>query len=96
MRLASDAKQLRNLHDQVQINMRGFDVLRVPTSSFSAMLYDLLLKALLQEIISFHCQHQINDVMFPASFAKNEGTESLCQDLERFLQLTRMEIESRE
>ncbi|XP_037502304.1 uncharacterized protein LOC119376594 [Rhipicephalus sanguineus] len=49
VRLASDVQQLRTLYDQVQMNMRGLDALGVPTSSFSAMLYDILLKALPQE-----------------------------------------------
>lgn len=97
VRLASDVQQLRNLYDQVQMNMRGLDALGVPTSSFSAMLYDILLKALPQEIvISFHRQRRISEVMLRTSVATNEETVSSCQDLESLLQFTRIEIESRE
>lgn len=77
--------------------MHGLDALGVPISSFSAMFYDILLKALPQEIvIFFHCQCRINEVMFRTSVAPNEGTASLCQELEGLQQFTRIKIESQE
>ncbi|KAH6933166.1 hypothetical protein HPB50_012691 [Hyalomma asiaticum] len=95
--LASDVHQLRILCDQVQMNMRGLDAFGVPTSSFSAMLYDILLRALPQEIaISFHRQRRISEVMQRTSAATSEGTAPSCQELESLLQFTRIEIESRE
>ncbi|KAH6942542.1 hypothetical protein HPB50_007843 [Hyalomma asiaticum] len=97
VRLASDVQQLRILYDQVQMNIRGLDAIGVPTSSFSAMLYYILLRAMPQEIVlSFHHQRRVSEVMLRTSLATNDGTASSCQELESLLQFTRIEIEIRE
>ncbi|XP_077550606.1 uncharacterized protein LOC144163744 [Haemaphysalis longicornis] len=48
---ASDTRELRSLYDGVQLNIRCLNVFDVPTSSFSAMLYDILLDLLPEEIV---------------------------------------------
>ncbi|XP_077560886.1 uncharacterized protein LOC144175730 [Haemaphysalis longicornis] len=51
----SEDKELRRLYDCVTLNVRCLNVLDVSTSSFSEMLYDVLLEALPKEIfLAFH------------------------------------------
>ncbi|XP_075533803.1 uncharacterized protein LOC142566807 [Dermacentor variabilis] len=58
----SDTRELRRLYDGVQLNVRGLNVLEVPTSTFAAMLYDVLVQSLPQEIVvAFHRHSRLQD-----------------------------------
>ncbi|XP_040076663.2 uncharacterized protein LOC120848716 [Ixodes scapularis] len=105
---AGDVKGLRNLYDTTQLNIRCLTSLKVPTSSFSAMLCDILVRALPYEItVEYH--RQLNNMTFGNSSAldqENGHTASTSSsptipsdsvsELNGMLRFLRVEVESRE
>lgn len=105
---AGDVKGLRNLYDTTQLNIRCLNSLKVPTSSFSAMLCDILVRALPYEItVEYH--RQLSNMTFGNSSdldQENGPTASTSRsptipsdsvsELNGMLRLLRVEVESRE
>ncbi|XP_037518346.1 uncharacterized protein LOC119395132 [Rhipicephalus sanguineus] len=83
----SDTRELRRLYDTVQLNVRCLNVLDVPTSSFSAMLYNVMLHSLPQElIVAFHRHRRLQDeAQGTGRAASGEATPTCCQNLEQLL-----------
>ncbi|XP_049519544.1 uncharacterized protein LOC119446773 [Dermacentor silvarum] len=93
-----DTRELRRLYDGVQLNVRCLNVLEVPTSSFAAMLYDLLIQYLPQEIVvAFHRLNRLQDYARGTEpSASGEATTTSCKKLEQLLRYTQIELETRE
>ncbi|XP_077564716.1 uncharacterized protein LOC144180208 [Haemaphysalis longicornis] len=65
---ASDTRELRSLYDSVQLNIRCLNVLDVPMSSFAAMLYDILLEVLPEEVVvAFHRHVRLQKISTPTT-----------------------------
>ncbi|XP_037504863.1 uncharacterized protein LOC119379630 [Rhipicephalus sanguineus] len=83
----SDTRELRMLYDAVQLNVRCLNVLDVPTSSSSAMLYYVMLQSLPQEIIvAFYRHRRLQDeAQGTGRAASGEATTTSCENLEQLL-----------
>ncbi|XP_037558312.1 uncharacterized protein LOC119435583 [Dermacentor silvarum] len=94
----SATRELRILYDGVQLNVRCLNVLGDPTSSFAAMLYDVLLESLPQEmVVAFHRHSRLqDDAQGTASSASGEATTTSCKKLEQLLRYTQIKLETRE
>lgn len=105
---ANDVRGLRNLYDTTQLNVRCLNSLNVPTSSFSAMLCDILVRALPYEVtVEYH--RQVNNTAFTNAAAQDQGDGSAAgtsrsadtpsesvTELNGMLRFLRVEVESRE
>ncbi|XP_077534317.1 uncharacterized protein LOC144146227 [Haemaphysalis longicornis] len=82
----SEDKELRRLYDCVTLNVRCLNVLDVPTSSFSAMLYDVLLEALPKEIVlAFHRHGRLQgdtQGAVPSALVEATNAATSCRQLE--------------
>ncbi|XP_077564311.1 uncharacterized protein LOC144179743 [Haemaphysalis longicornis] len=83
----SEERELRRLYDCVQLNVRCLNLLDVPTSSFAAMLYDILLEVLPEEIVvAFHRHVRLKKISTGmTSSSSGDGNETACRQLEQLL-----------
>ncbi|XP_037579797.1 uncharacterized protein LOC119462526 [Dermacentor silvarum] len=93
-----DTREFRRLYDGVQLNVRCINVQEVPTGSFAAMLYDVLLQSLPQEIVVvFHGHSRLqDDAQGTAHSASGEATTTSCKKLAELLRYTQIELQTRE
>ena len=87
---SSDSTALRKLYDQVVINIRGLETLGVSKTSFSAMLCDILLRALPHDLVVHYHRSCANRTTSDSSNAAS------ITELERLLQFLSIELESLE
>ncbi|KAM7280957.1 uncharacterized protein ISCGN_005922 [Ixodes scapularis] len=90
---ANDTSGLRTMFDQVQINIRGLQTLGVNKSSFSSMLWDILMRALPRDIVvNYHrTAHLSAATAMPGPSSQPDRSE-----LDPLLNFLASEVESRE
>ncbi|XP_077564546.1 uncharacterized protein LOC144180011 [Haemaphysalis longicornis] len=83
----SEERELRRFYDCVQLNVRCLNLLDVPTSSFAAMLYDILLEVLPEEIVvAFHRHVRLKKISTGmTSSSSGDENETACWQLEQLL-----------
>lgn len=93
-----DTRGLCKLYDGIQMNVQCLNVLHVPTSSFSAMLYDTNIESLPQDIVvTFHRYIRLQDeAQGLVTSASGQATTTPCKKLEELLRYTQIELEARE
>ncbi|KAH7954175.1 hypothetical protein HPB49_016117 [Dermacentor silvarum] len=97
----SDVRGLRQLNDAAQINIRCLTALSVPDVSFSAMLIDILQKALSYEIVLAYTRGKQSQTLREDGSDTNVSEPALAAatsetDLKELFMFTRVEVESRE
>ncbi|KAH6937315.1 hypothetical protein HPB50_026727 [Hyalomma asiaticum] len=86
VRSQSDTRKLRMLYGGVQLNVRSLNVLDVPTSSFAAMLYDIMLQSLPQEIVvAFHRDSRLRDDAYCTTTPSEAASTAFCKKLDQLL-----------
>lgn len=92
---SNDVQGLRKLYDSTQLNVRCLVALGVSTSSFSAMLCNILLQALPYEIVLDYHRKRAG-VVSTTSSASSSTASQTSTDVENLINFIRVELESRE
>ncbi|XP_077529466.1 uncharacterized protein LOC144141856 [Haemaphysalis longicornis] len=82
----SEDKELRRLYGCVQLNVRCLNVLDVRKNSFPAMLYDILLEVLPEEIVlAFHRHAHLQAKLTPTAPSFGDANVTTCPQREQLL-----------